>query len=135
MTLPSTPLLVGRSGVLVIDIKGMLLGIPSLRYLNGQQAIPDSRLQSFVLASEDKVGLDAARECGLVGNFLWANDYPHHEGTWPHSGPAIERTMGALSDGERARILGLNSAELFKFPVPKRYLDHADAAAAAAHSR
>ena len=27
--------------------------------------------------------------------FLWANDFPHHEGTWPHSAAAIERTMGA----------------------------------------
>jgi len=90
------------------------------------------RRQGFASFQEDKVGLDLAREHGLIGNFLWANDYPHHEGTWPHSPEAIERTMGHLADAERARILGLNCAEVFKLPIPERYHGHADAAAAAA---
>jgi predicted TIM-barrel fold metal-dependent hydrolase len=46
---------------------------------------------------------------------MWGNDYPHHEGTWPHSAEAIERTMGGLTDGSRARILGLNAAKFFRF--------------------
>ena len=56
-----------------------------------------------------------------MDNFLWSNDYPHHEGTWPHSAEAIERTMGYLSDGERAKILGLNAAAFFGFEVPEGY--------------
>jgi len=52
---------------------------------------------------------------------MWANDYPHHEGTWPHSAPAIERTMSHLSDPARAKILGLNAAKLFRFTVPEGY--------------
>ena len=68
---------------------------------------------------EDRAGLDLAREHGLVDCFMWANDYPHHEGTWPHSAAAIERTMSGLSDSERARILGLNAARFFKFEVPE----------------
>ena len=36
-----------------------------------------------------------AETCNLVDNFMWANDYPHAEGTWPHSAEAIEREMGA----------------------------------------
>ena len=47
-----------------------------------------------------------------------ANDYPHHEGTWPHSAEAIERTMPGLNDTQRAKILGLNAARLFKLEVP-----------------
>jgi len=54
--------------------------------------------QGFATFQEDKPGLDLAREHGLVDNFLWANDFPHHEGTWPYSGQAIERTMGGLDD-------------------------------------
>ena len=80
----------------------------------------------------DSAGLGLAREHDLVENFMWANDYPHHEGSWPHSAPAIERTMGGLSDEERANILGLNAARVFKFPIPERYLNHNDAAATAA---
>ncbi len=83
----------------------------------------------FATFQEDKPGLDLAREHGLVDNFMWANDYPHHEGTWPHSAEAIERTMGGLGDDERAKVLGLNAARVFGFAVPERYTDHADAAA------
>jgi predicted TIM-barrel fold metal-dependent hydrolase len=75
----------------------------------------------FATFQEDKAGLDLAREHGLVDNFMWANDYPHHEGTWPHSAEAIERTMGNLTDDERAKILGLNAARVFKFEVPARF--------------
>ena len=91
--------------------------------------------QGFASFQDDQAGLDLAREHGLIGNFLWANDYPHHEGSWPHSAPAIERTMGHLTDFERARILGLNSAEIFGFPIPERYLRHADAAAVGAAAK
>lgn len=83
----------------------------------------------FATFQEDRAGLDLAREHGLVDNFLWANDYPHHEGTWPHSAAAIERTMGQLDDGERARILGLNAARIFGFRIPERYRGFSDAAA------
>ena len=40
--------------------------------------------------------------------------------------------MGHLTDGERAAILGLNAARIFRFDIPERYLGHADAAAVAA---
>jgi predicted TIM-barrel fold metal-dependent hydrolase len=66
---------------------------------------------------EDRAGLELVEKWNLVGNFMWANDYPHAEGTWPHSAEAIEREMGHLSDGARAKILGLNSAKMFKFDV------------------
>ncbi len=87
------------------------------------------RSHGFATFQEDKPGLDLAREHGLVDNFMWANDYPHHEGTWPHSAEAIERTMANLDDAERAKVLGLNAARVFGFQVPERYTGHADAAA------
>ena len=66
---------------------------------------------------EDRAGLELAEKWKLVDNFMWANDYPHAEGTWPHSAEAIEREMGHLSDDARAKILGLNAARMFKFDV------------------
>jgi predicted TIM-barrel fold metal-dependent hydrolase len=66
---------------------------------------------------EDKPGLMLAEAYNLVDNFMWANDYPHAEGTWPHSAEAIEREMGHLKEESRAKILGLNAAKMFKFDV------------------
>ena len=90
---------------------------PNLKYLPSEYF----KMNGFASFQEDKPGLDLAREHGLVDNFLWANDFPHHEGTWPHSAQAIERTMDMLDDDERAKILGLNSARIFKFDVPEKY--------------
>jgi hypothetical protein len=70
---------------------------------------------------EDEAGLALLRDFDLADNFLWANDFPHHEGTWPHSAAAIERTMGRLSDVERAKVLGENAARIFGFEIPARY--------------
>ncbi len=66
---------------------------------------------------DDPIGLELAERHNLVNNFLWANDYPHHEGSWPHSAQSIERQMGELKEESRAKILGLNAARIFKFDV------------------
>jgi predicted TIM-barrel fold metal-dependent hydrolase len=66
---------------------------------------------------DDPIGLELAEKHNLVGNFLWANDYPHHEGSWPHSAESIERQMGGLKEASRTKILGLNAAKMFKFDV------------------
>jgi len=78
------------------------------------------RAHGFASFQEDPPGLDLAERYGLTDCLVWGNDYPHHEGTWPHSAEAIERTMGGLTDGQRARVLGLNAARLFKYDVPPR---------------
>ncbi|MEM7323421.1 MAG: amidohydrolase family protein [Actinomycetota bacterium] len=84
------------------------------------------RRHCFSTFQVDEVGLDVVEQFGLVDNFMWANDYPHHEGTWPHSAEAIERTMGGLSDESRAKILGLNAAKVFNIDIPERYGQTAD---------
>ena len=77
------------------------------------------RQNGFATFQEDPSGLTLAEDWRLMDNFCWANDYPHHEGTWPHSYQAIERTMGMLDDVQRAKILGLNAAKCFNLDVPE----------------
>ena len=76
------------------------------------------RRSFYASFGEDPPGLALAREFDLTKNYMWANDYPHQEGTWPHSAAAIERTMGGLTDGERAAVLGLNAARFLGIEVP-----------------
>ena len=80
------------------------------------------RRNCFATFQDDAAGLRFAEAYDLTGNLLWANDYPHHEGSWPHSSQTIERTMGHLSDESRAKILGLNAARLFKLD-PAKYCE------------
>ena len=90
-------------------VRPKLQGLPSDYY----------RQHGYATFQEDPAGLALAKDWGLADNFMWANDYPHHEGTWPHSGEAIERTMGGLEEADRAKILGLNAAKLFGLTVPE----------------
>ena len=80
------------------------------------------RLHGLASFGEDRPGLDLIESHGLVDNVMWANDYPHHEGSWPHSAEAIERTMSHLSEAARAKVLGLNAAKFFRFKVPAGYV-------------
>ena len=77
------------------------------------------RAHGAVAFQEDRAGLGLAKQFDLVDNFLWSNDYPHHEGSWPHSAEAIERQMGHLNETDREKILGLNAAKMFNFDVPR----------------
>jgi len=81
------------------------------------QGLPSDYFKAHGFASfqEDRVGILTAKEYGLLDNIMWADDYPHHEGSWPYSAQAIERTMGDLSDAEREKVLGGNAKRLFGF--------------------
>jgi len=89
-------------------VRPKLQGLPSDYY----------RAHGFASFQEDPSGLTLMEQWDIEGCFMWANDYPHHEGTWPHSAEAIERTMPKLNDTQRAQVLGLNAARLFKLDVP-----------------
>jgi len=51
------------------------------------KALPSDyfRANGFASFGEDKPGLDLIEKHNLVDNVLWANDYPHHEGTGPEA--------------------------------------------------
>jgi len=49
---------------------------------------------------------------------LWANDFPHSDSTWPDSQEMLAEHTAHLSDHERTRILGANTAELYRIPAP-----------------
>ena len=89
-------------------VRPKMQGLPSDYY----------RAHGFATFQEDPTGLTLMEQYGLTNNFMWANDYPHHEGTWPHSAEAIERTMPMLNDVNRAKVLGLNAAKFFNLQVP-----------------
>ncbi len=75
------------------------------------------RRQGYATFQDDPVGLETRKWIG-IDRLLWGDDYPHHEGTWPRSQEAIDRTMGDLTESERRLVLGLNAAQLYGFELP-----------------
>lgn len=71
---------------------------------------------------DDPIGIESRRWMG-VDSILWGNDYPHLEGTWPHSEEVLSGYDPTLTKEERAKIIGLNSARLFNIPVPAQFAE------------
>lgn len=72
------------------------------------------RRNCFSAFIEEPEGLVSAMEAGLEDNILWSNDYPHHEGSFPHSQASILRQFAPLTDAQRGKVLGENAARLFR---------------------
>lgn len=72
--------------------------------------------QGAATFADDEVGLD---NIGITGAdcLLWGNDYPHDEGTFPHSRQVIERVFRNVSDEDCKKILHDNPARLYGFTV------------------
>ncbi|MFI4948647.1 MAG: amidohydrolase family protein [Alphaproteobacteria bacterium] len=47
------------------------------------------------------------------GHLLWASDYPHPDGVWPHSQEAVARQMQNLSPQMRQKLAHDNAAKLY----------------------
>ena len=49
--------------------------------------------------------------------FMWSNDYPHNNSTWPHSREFIDQQLAGLSDEILMKVLRTNAENLYG-PVP-----------------
>jgi predicted TIM-barrel fold metal-dependent hydrolase len=70
--------------------------------------------QCFVGASSmtPKEGRD--REQIGLENIMWGADFPHVEGTWPHSRKWLSRSLLEVPEAERRMILGENAARAYR---------------------
>ena len=68
--------------------------------------------QGFITFSDDPVALKNL-EYTSAGCLLWGSDYPHDEGTFPHSQAVIERTFETVSAADKQKIVYQNAADLY----------------------
>jgi predicted TIM-barrel fold metal-dependent hydrolase len=52
-----------------------------------------------------------------VDRIMWGSDFPHDEGTYPHSREAIAHTFGGIPHGEVVAMVGGNAAALYGFDL------------------
>jgi hypothetical protein len=55
-------------------------------------------------------------EIGL-DNMLWGNDFPHPEGTWPHSREWLKKTYHDVPIAETKRMIGEAASEVYGFDL------------------
>jgi hypothetical protein len=69
----------------------------------------------FIGASSTKRREIALRYEIGVGNMMWGNDFPHPEGTWPHTKDWLRKTFCDVPVEETRQMLGTTAAELYNF--------------------
>ena len=120
-------------GLKVVNVEHELGWIPyflfrmDVNYLNNvnlapyrfkNDAVPSDFMRTNVFHSfqEDHLGI-RFRDLIGVDNLLWGSDYPHLESTFPKSADILDRILEGVPDDERAKIVGGNTARVYKFPV------------------
>ncbi len=79
-------------------------------YWSSNCAVSGSFLAPFEVALRDEVG---------VKNLLWGSDYPHVEGTWPHTRVAMRHTFSQVPEREARMILGENALGIYHLDEAK----------------
>ncbi len=75
------------------------------------------RRQAHVTFGNDGAGVVNRGFTGIEP-LLWASDYPHPEGTWPHTRETLERIFAGVDPAERALITGGTTARLYGLDGP-----------------
>lgn len=70
--------------------------------------------QGHVTFSDDPVALSNLKFTG-ADYLMWGNDYPHDEGSFPHSREVIERIFRGLPEADKQKIVHGNAAKLYGF--------------------
>ena len=52
-----------------------------------------------------------------VDRIMWGADYPHHEGTWPHTLLALRLLFSELPEQEVRQMTSENAAEVYGFDL------------------
>ncbi|MSP83117.1 MAG: amidohydrolase [Alphaproteobacteria bacterium] len=68
--------------------------------------------QGFVTFSDDPVALNNLKYTGAQ-SMLWGSDYPHDEGTFPHSQAVVARIFQGVSEADKRAIVHDNAARLY----------------------
>ncbi|HEV8583977.1 MAG TPA: amidohydrolase family protein [Methylomirabilota bacterium] len=67
---------------------------------------------------EDALGIRLRDVIG-VDNMMWGSDYPHSESTFPQSRKILAEILAGVPEGEQARIVGANTARVYRFDAPR----------------
>ena len=54
-----------------------------------------------------------------VDQIAWGSDYPHPEGTWPHTAEHMRDTFRQLPENELTQMIGGNAANWYGFDQEK----------------
>jgi predicted TIM-barrel fold metal-dependent hydrolase len=75
------------------------------------------RRQGHVTFGNDGAGV-VNRSFTGIEPLLWASDYPHPEGTWPHTRATLDRIFAGVPESERDLVTYSTTARLYGLEAP-----------------
>jgi predicted TIM-barrel fold metal-dependent hydrolase len=93
----------------------------SLQGLDLKQTPSDYFRQNILLTFQFNEGEDSlafARKRLGAETLMWGSDYPHNDGTWPHSQQVIASFRDQFGDEDLKKILNTNVTNLYNLPDP-----------------
>lgn len=84
-------------------MKGLLTKLPS-QYFGESIFIGASTMSRYEIRKRHVNGIDA---------LMWGTDYPHPEGSWPHTVERLENDFRDVSIEDTRRLLGLNAVDCY----------------------
>lgn len=94
----------GKVKKLSARTKGLIQRLPS-EYFGTNVFIGASTMSREELRRRHRNGIDA---------LMWGTDYPHPEGSWPHTAERLETDFRDISIEDTRRLLGLNAIECYR---------------------
>jgi predicted TIM-barrel fold metal-dependent hydrolase len=92
--------------------------MPMFRHLRRQLPLAPSEYfarQGYVGASFLGPDEAAARHAIGVSKLMWGSDYPHIEGTWPHTETKLKESFADVPSAEVVQIVGENAIDVYGF--------------------
>ncbi len=80
-------------------------------------ALPSDFFHSNIAVTfqDDRLGVELRSLIG-VENMMWGSDYPHPDGTFPHTKEVLDRLFKDVPEEEKAKIMGGNAARFYNLP-------------------
>jgi hypothetical protein len=88
-------------------MKGILSKLPS-EYFGTNIFVGASTMSKEEIRRRHTIGCDVA---------MWGTDYPHPEGTWPHTIERLRSDFGDIPVGDSRQLLGETAAKCYGFDL------------------
>ena len=81
--------------------------------------LPSDYFGTNIFIGASTMSKEEIRRRYVIGSdvLMWGTDYPHPEGTWPHTADRLRRDFAAVPVDDTADILGLTAARVYGFDL------------------
>lgn len=90
------------------DFRSNLTMLPSAYFRRNCRVSASALFDEGSTAVREHIGIDA---------LMWGTDYPHPEGSWPHTGEKMRQYLSGIPESDLEKMLGLNAVACYNLDL------------------